>query len=212
MLQSERIQAPADNRQIGETFYLMQNLMDHAQKTDQRPAEALTSINKVIDEQHASQPTDLSAFQPPNPPMNLQLPPQRQASLAGSRTPIQAQTSLPGSNFSPQVANMNMPMQMAHLNGPISGSPHMASNPQLNMLQQSGGLTGSPGTMAAPSMVPQHSAQGSVISGASATTSPQVSAKRRRSHVKTEDDGGDVVNGRVKASPRIGGPTKKTKP
>lgn len=205
--------------EIGETFYLMQSLIEHAQKAELRPADALSSIVKVYEEQAASAPPDMAAvqaFQSQAAQMNLTLPPQRQASLAGSRTPMQAQMSLPqGGAFSPQVANMNMPMQMAHLNGPVAGSPHIPHNPQLNMIQQQQqqGQTGSPGTMAAPSMIPQHSAQGSSSTGASANTSPNVSAKRRRSQVKVEDDSGGIeTNGRVKASPRIGGgPNKKTK-
>ncbi|KAF2151774.1 hypothetical protein K461DRAFT_294661 [Myriangium duriaei CBS 260.36] len=206
--------------EIGETFYLMQSLIEHSQKSELRPADALTQLVKIYDEQVASAPQEMTttqAFQPPNPQMNLTLPPQRQASLGGNRTPLQAQMSLPQSTaFSPQVANMNLPMQMAHLNGPVAGSPHIPQNPQLNMLQQqqSQNQTGSPGTMAAPSMIPQHSAQGSSSTGASANTSPNVTAKRRRSQVKVEDDsgGGPEVNGRVKASPRIGGgPNKKAK-
>lgn len=206
--------------QIGETFYMMHSLMEHAQKTQLRPAEALTSVVKMFDEQAAAAQPDMAAmqaaFQPPNPPMNLQLPPQRQASLAaGGRTPMQAQMQLPqGNAFSPQVANMNLPMQMAHLNGPMAGSPHIPQNPQLNMIQQQQqqGQTGSPGSMAAPNMIPQHSAQGSTSTGASTNTSPNVAAKRRRSQVKVEDENGAEVNGRVKASPRIGGgPNKKAK-
>ncbi|KAK4927958.1 hypothetical protein LTR66_016253, partial [Elasticomyces elasticus] len=60
--------------------------------------------------------------------------------------------------------------------------------------------------MAAPPMVPQHSAQGTNSSVASANASPNVSGKRRRSTVKVEDEGGgEVVQAqRVKASPRVG--------
>ena len=186
----------------------MQNLIEHAQRTELRPAEALGALVKVYDEQAAANGPDLSAFQPPNPQMNLTLPPQRQASLAGAQNP---------GGFSPQVANMNMPMQMAHLNGGMAGSPQMAGNPQLNMLQQQQQQQmGSP--MVAPNMAPQHSGQGSISGGGAGTssnTSPQVSGKRRRSQIKLEDDaggGGPDATGRVKASPRIGGPNKKTKP
>lgn len=74
------------------------------------------------------------------------------------------------------------------------------------------GQTGSPAPMAAPMMIPQHSQQGTNSSAASANTSPNVSAKRRRSAVKMEDEGGGQgeVNGgnRVKASPRVGGNKK----
>lgn len=154
---------------------------------------------------------------PNNPQINLppngvpaNMPP-------GARTPGMANMQMPPNqqpNFSsPSVSNLNLPMQP---NGqhPMNGSPHIPHNPNLGPNSHlTNSHTPSPAIshMAAPSMMPQHSQQGTNSSAASANTSPNVSGKRRRSTVKLEGDdgGGGEMNGtqanqRVKASPRVG--------
>lgn len=208
--------------------------MEHSQKNEIRPNEALHALVGTFEEQQMAmqqqnagmpgQQQQQQAMQPNQAQMNMQRNASGQQFPMGSRTPMQAQMQLPQgqqANFSPQVSNPNLPMH--HLNGPMmNGSPHisqhqgipgtLAPNHQLNLGQSH---TPSPAIshMAAPPMIPQHSQQGTNSSAASANTSPNVSGKRRRSQVKMEGDdpGGPEVNGnqRVKASPRVG---KKGKP
>lgn len=108
---------------------------------------------------------------------------------------------------SPGMAQMNLPMQNG---GGMNGSPHFSHLAAPGMVGQMG-MNSSPASMhMAPPMMPQHSAQGTSSSAASADTSPQVNNKRRRSNVKMEEDGGGGgVEGKVKPSPRMG---KKAKP
>lgn len=210
----------------------MRDLMEHSQKHDLRPADALNALVASFEEQQASNQKQNASFpgpqqMPPNAAqMNMQRNGAGQQFPMGSRTPMQAQMQLPPGqqpNFSPSVSNMNLPMQ--HLNGPMvmNGSPHIGQHPGLpgglapnHNLNLGQSHTPSPAQshMAAPSMIPQHSQQGTSSSAASANTSPNVSGKRRRSQVKTEgDEMGIDMNGtqgqRVKASPRVG---KKGKP
>lgn len=120
-------------------------------------------------------------------------------------------------NNSPSVANLNLPMQANGMNG----SPHIGNNPG-NLAPAMGMMnshTPSPhqSNMAAPSMMPQHSQQGTNSSVASANTSPNVNNnnnKRRRSTVKLEGEDSGGLDGnqnqnRVKPSPRM---SKKAKP
>ena len=225
--------------QIGETIFYMKDLMDHSQRNELRPHDALKALVANYDEQAANQQANNAGGQaqqpmPPNAmPMNV---PQRAVSgqfQIGPRTPMQGQMQLPPgqqANFSPSVAHMGMPM--SHLNGPmpINGSPHIGN--QQGLIQS--GLAPNPGmsfggihtpsphqtNMAAPPMIPQQSHQGTDGSAVSVNTSPNVNQKRRRSQVKMEgDDGGGggnvdmngVQGSRVKASPRVGGSNKKTK-
>jgi len=207
--------------------------MDHAQKNELRPNDSLKTLIQVFDDQPAGQqqaPGTSGAQQAPTPQMQMQMQMnmQRAASgqfAVGNRTPMQAPMQLPGGvqqNFSPSVSHMNLPAH--HLNGPMgmNGSPHIAQhglpgsnlapNPNFNLGQAH---TPSPAQshMVAPSMIPQHSQQGTNSSAASANTSPNVNNKRRRSQVKVEGDDGGDMNGaqaqRIKASPRVGGPKKK---
>lgn len=118
---------------------------------------------------------------------------------------------------SPSVANLNLPVQANGMNG----SPHLGNNPG-NLAPNMGmanSHTPSPhqSNMAAPSMMPQHSQQGTNSSVASANTSPNVNNnnnKRRRSTVKLEGDDVGGMDGnsnanRVRPSPRM---SKKAKP
>lgn len=128
----------------------------------------------------------------------------------------------PGSQQPPgqRTPNLNGPTQfsspaVAHLGLPgAQGSPHLgAANHTPSPAQNS---------MAGPvAMVAQQSQQGTNTSGSqgtSANTSPNVSNKRRRSAIKTEDDNAGMaeVNGAgpgaskaPKASPRVGGKRQK---
>lgn len=157
--------------------------------------------------------------QPNHAQMALQRNGMVQGFPPGSGTPGQGHMQLPGQqgNFSsPSVPNMNLPM---HMNGGqmmmMNGSPHighpglpggLAPGHNLHLGQTH---TPSPAQshMAAPPMMPQHSAQGTNSSAASANTSPNMTTgKRRRSAVKLEnDDGMEPASQRVKASPRVGG-------
>lgn len=153
----------------------------------------------------------------------------------GSHTPNQNHMQLPqqgNPNFSsPSISSIGLPIHMT--NGMMNGSPHIGQHPglpqqhpgmqhmqHLQMMQMQQNHTPSPAQshMAAPSMIPQHSQQGTNSNASnvnSANTSPQVNNKRRRSQVKMEMDGmgdGEPVPQRVKPSvkpsPRIGGPKK----
>lgn len=183
----------------------MSDLMHYAQEKKMRPEQALEALVA----QYESQPNG------GNPQINY---PQN-GSAPGSRTPNMQnmQMGQNGQPFtSPSVANLNLPMQANGMNG----SPHLGNNsgnlaPNMSMANSH---TPSPhqSNMAAPSMMPQHSQQGTNSSAASANTSPNVNNnnKRRRSTVKLEGDDGGGADGnpnanRVKPSPRM---TKKAKP
>jgi hypothetical protein len=196
-----------NTNQIGETMNVMSDLMHYSQEKKMRPDQALEALVAQYDSQANGQG---------NPQINL--PPN--GMQAGNRTPSMQNMQMPqngGIYSSPSVSNLSLPMQ----NG-INGSPHLGNNPgnlgapNMNM---SNAHTPSPhqSNMAAPSMMPQHSQQGTNSSVASANTSPNVNNnnnKRRRSTVKLEgDDGGGQDNmsnaNRVKPSPRM---SKKAKP
>lgn len=201
--------------------------MEHSQKSELRPNDALSVLVASFEEQQLNAQQQNAGFGA------AQQGPQFQAAMGmrgpgqqfpmGSRTPAHANMQLPQGqqNFSPSVAHMNLP---AHLNGAMlmNGSPHiqhpgipgsnLGPNHSLNLGQVH---TPSPALahMAAPAMIPQHSQQGTSSSAASANTSPNMTGKRRRSVVKLEgDEAGGEGHGpqRVKASPRVGG--KKGKP
>lgn len=156
-----------------------------------------------------------------NPGANPQIQMQANGMAVGNRTPAMQNRPMPpngmaGGFASPSMPNLNLPMQPNGLNG----SPHLG-NPGLGAGSMMGNShTPSPhlSNMAAPPMIPQHSAQGTNSSTASANTSPNVNNtttnnnKRRRSTVKMEGDeaGADAApTGKVKPSPRM---TKKQRP
>lgn len=210
----------------------MRDLMEHSQKNELRPTDALNALVTMFEEQQAANVQQSAGIpgqqqmQPNMAQINMQRNGPGQQFSMGSRTPMQGQMQLPQGqhpNFSPSVSNMNLPMH--HLNGPMvmNGSPHIGQQPGIPGLAPNHNLnlgqshTPSPhqSHMAAPSMIPQQSQQGTSSSAASVNTSPNVSGKRRRSQVKAEGD--DLVaelhgnqGHRVKASPRVGG--KKSKP
>lgn len=178
-----------------------------------RPEQALDAL--VQDYETRGGPAAQQPNQQGNPQINL--PPN--GVPVGNRTPSMQNMQVPGAQAgtqfsSPSVSNLNLPMQNG-MSG-INGSPHIANNPGLapNM-NMPNSHTPSPhqSNMAAPPMVLQHSQQGTNSSAASANTSPNVNAKRRRSTVKLEgeDGGADGSQGanRVKPSPRM---PKKAKP
>ena len=122
----------------------------------------------------------------------------------GARTPSMAnmQMGQNGQFSSPNVSHMNLPMNGSpHIGHPGNLAPGMMANSHTPSPHQS--------NMAAPPMMPQHSAQGTNSSIASENTSPNLNnnnGKRRRSTVKMEDENEAA---RVKPSPRLG---KKQKP
>lgn len=224
-----------DMQQIGETFFFMRDLMDYSQKNELRPNDALNQMMTQFDDQQQmaqqgqqgqqgqpgqfNQPSNMGAGQmqqPNHAQMALQRNGMVQGFPPGSGTPSQGHMQLPGqqANFSsPSVPNMNLPM---HMNGQMvmNGSPHIGHPglpgglaPGHNMhLGQTHTPSPAQSHMAAPPMMPQHSAQGTNSSVASANTSPNVTGKRRRSQVKLEnDDGMEPASQRIKASPRVGG-------
>jgi hypothetical protein len=141
----------------------------------------------------------------------------------GNRTPGMANrqmlpNGMPAFAASPAMSHLNLPMQPNGMNG----SPHLGNHPGLQGNMMGNSHTPSPhlSNMAAPPMIPQHSAQGTNSSTASANTSPNATSnnqanntsnKRRRSTVKHEgDDVPETVgNAKVKPSPRM---TKKQRP
>ena len=186
----------------------MSDLMITAQEKNLRPEQAMAAIIADVDANGNPQAVN----QQGNPQLNL--PPN--GVPMGNRTPSMQHMQIPnaqgGGQFSsPSMSNLNLPMQ----NGiAMNGSPHLANNAGLAPNMNMNSHTPSPhqANMAAPSMVPQHSQQGTNSSAASANTSPNVNNKRRRSTVKMEGDEA-VADGnqaaRVKPSPRM---NKKTKP
>jgi hypothetical protein len=103
--------------------------------------------------------------------------------------------------ISPHIANQLLPG-----GAQANGSPHM------NAMNLNGMNTHTPSphqSNMAPPMVTSLSHQGSSTSGPSANTSPNVTAKRRRSAVKAEGDDGPAP--KVKASPRMTGNAKRMK-
>lgn len=177
----------SNRSQIGETMNIMSDLMHAAQEKKMRPEQALEALVAEYD----------------NPQINL--PPN--GVPQGARTPSMANMQMgPNGQFaSPSVSHMSLPM---------NGSPHLGHPgglaPGMGMTNSH---TPSPhqSNMAAPPMMPQHSAQGTNSSVASENTSPNLSNnnnKRRRSTVKMEGDDPEPAN-RVKPSPRM---SKKQKP
>lgn len=103
--------------------------------------------------------------------------------------------------ISPHIANQLLPGSAQ-----TNGSPHM------NAMSLNGMNTHTPSphqSNMAPPMVNSLSHQGSSTSGPSANTSPNVTAKRRRSTVKAENEDGPTP--KVKASPRMNANAKRTK-
>lgn len=196
--------------------------MEFSQKNDLRPHDAMNQYVAQIEEQQTQQQGfGLPQNMVPNPmqPNHAQMALQRNGIVQplpqGQGTPNQAHMQLPGQtpNFSsPSVPHMNLPMQ--HLNGQqmisMNASPHIAHPglPGANLMA-SGQIMHSPSpNMGPPMMMPQHSQQGNNPNSAqqSASTSPNLSSKRRRSHVKLEGD--DASDGppaqRLKPSPGVG--------
>lgn len=170
----------------------MSDLMHASQERKMRPEQALEALVGEYD----MQPGQHGG----NPQINLP-----NGAPQGARTPSMAnmQMGQNGQFSSPNVSHMNLPM---------NGSPHIGHPgnlaPGMNMTNSH---TPSPhqSNMAAPPMMPQHSAQGTNSSIASENTSPNLNnnnGKRRRSTVKMEDENEAA---RVKPSPRLG---KKQKP
>ncbi|KAK5006796.1 hypothetical protein LTR28_006066 [Elasticomyces elasticus] len=192
----------------------MDAFVDHVQK-----AEAQNSSQPQAPDQLGGPALNQQAQQLNHPHLNLppnnvppQIPPGARTPGTGQMPPnINLPTGQQSGFASPSMPNLGLPL---HPNGTMpphmNGSPHVHGNSNLGP----GGVpnakqhTPSPAQvhMAAPSMVPQHSAQGTNSSVASANASPNVSGKRRRSTVKVEDEGGgEIVQAqRVKASPRVG--------
>jgi len=198
--------------EITEAMSVMADLITYAQEKRMRPEQALDAL--VQEYEARGGPATQQPNQQGNPQINL---PQNGIPV-GNRTPsmqnMQMANAQAGNQFSsPSVSNLNLPMP----NGMpgMNGSPHIPNNAGLapNNMNMPNSHTPSPhqSNMAAPSMVPQHSQQGTNSSAASANTSPNVNNKRRRSTVKLEGEDGaaDGSQGRVKPSPR---PPKKGKP
>lgn len=168
----------------------MQDLMHFSQERSLRPKDAVDALAN----EYQKQPDGGMTSNPMLAAGNAQ--------MVNGGTPRMMKMGAPGNfaNSSPGMANMNLPMQA---NGAMNGSPHFG-NAAMPGLQNS---SPAPSHMAPP-MLPQHSQQGTNSTTVSADTSPQVSNKRRRSTVKTEEEG--IGNeGKVKPSPRMG---KKAKP
>ena len=203
----------SNSLQIGETMNVMSELMYFAQEKKLRPEQAIEALVAQYDSQPNGMPPQGGYPQIAFPPNGM----------AQARTPSMGnmqmqQNGQPGAFSSPSMSHLNLSMQPNGMNG----SPRLGNHPgnlapNMNMVNSH---TPSPhqSNMAAPSMVPQHSQQGTNSSAASANTSPNVNAnnsKRRRSTVKLEgEDGGGAdgntnANARVKPSPRM---SKKAKP
>jgi hypothetical protein len=112
-------------------------------------------------------------------------------------------------NMSPAMQAGMLPGNMGNM---ANGSPHLSSGPN-PMVLNAGNLIGNANLSSpaqahmAPPMVTQHSQQGNAVSS---NSSPNVTAKRRRSTaagIKGEDHDGVEVNGagtaKVKPSPRM---------
>ena len=186
----------------------MNDLIGYAQERRLKPENA---IEALVGQYQKEGPPGSDPNQQGNPQLNL---PPNGVPMA-NRTPSMQSMGMPGQFNSPSISNLNLPMQNGMPGGMNGGSPHLSHNqglaPGMNMANSH---TPSPhqAHMVAPSMLPQHSQQGTNSSAASANTSPNVNNKRRRSTVKMEgDDGGGEGGGagRVKPSPRMG---KKAKP
>ncbi|KAK3669441.1 hypothetical protein LTR78_010701 [Recurvomyces mirabilis] len=228
--------------ELGEAMTIMAPLMQFSQEKKLRPEEAVelwTAENEVLQQQQ--QQIQLQQGQQQSLTPQIQFPVANGVPVGG-RTPSMGNMAMPNNGqgqaqfASPALSHMGLPMQNGVMGG---GSPHIShqghpggapglqppqppQNMALNMLTQQVGPSHTPsprqGNMAAPQMLPQHSAHGTNSSQASANTSPQVSNKRRRSMVKAEEEGGGEgqgqgggggAQGRVKPSPRGG---KKGKP
>ena len=190
---------------------LMSDLMSFAQEKRLRAEPAMEAW---VAQYQATGGQNGAANEQGNPQINL--PPN--GVPVGNRTPSMQNMQMPnvqGQFSSPSFSNLGLPMQ----NG-MNGSPHIANNPGLapNMANMPNSHTPSPhqSNMAAPTMLPQHSQQGTNSSAASTNASPNVNNKRRRTSVKMEgDEGGGEVGvqavaaNRMKPSPRG---TKKSKP
>jgi len=200
----------------------MKDLMDYSQKNELRPHDAMNQMVAQIEEQQQNQfqqPQNMvpNPMQPNHAQMALQRNGIVQPLPQGSGTPNQSHMQLPGQtpNFSsPSVPHMNLPMQ--HLNGQqmmaMNGSPHIAHPglPGASLMAPNhmmGQMHHSPSpNMGPPMMVPQHSQQGNPNSAQqSASTSPNLSSKRRRSQVKLEGDEGldGPPSQRMKPSPGL---------
>lgn len=196
--------------------------MDYSQKNELRPHDAMNQMVAQIEEQQQNQfqqPQNMvpNSMQPNHAQMALQRNGIVQPLPQGSGTPNQSHMQLPGQtpNFSsPSVPHMNLPMQ--HLNGQqmmaMNGSPHIAHPglPGASLMAPNhmmGQMHHSPSpNMGPPMMVPQHSQQGNPNSAQqSASTSPNLSSKRRRSQVKLEGDEGldGPPSQRMKPSPGL---------
>jgi hypothetical protein len=197
----------------------MKDLMEYSQKNELRPHDAMNQMVAQIEEQQQfGQPQNMVPMQPNHAQMALQRNGIVQPLPQGAGTPIQTHMQLPGQtpNFSsPSVPHMNLPMQ--HLNGQqmmaMNGSPHIAHPglPGGSLMAPNhmmGPMHHSPSPhMGPPMMVPQHSQQGNNPNSAhqSASTSPNLSSKRRRSQVKLEGDDGleGPPSQRMKPSPGL---------
>jgi len=182
---------------------IMADLMNFSQENNMRAEKALDGYVSSMDSM-------TNGAGGGNPQAHMQA----NGVAPGVRTPAMQNRPMPqngmqGAFASPSMPNLNLPVQP-------NGSPH-PGNLNLGAGMMGNVHTPSPhiSNMAAPPMIPQHSAQGTNSSTASANTSPNVnptSNKRRRSTVKMEGDepgaeGGG--NAKVKPSPRM---TKKQRP
>lgn len=184
----------------------MQDLIVHYHSNPgMTSSEALSNLISTYPQQYGSQQIQ-QAQQMNMAQQTTALIQQQQQNLPpGARTP----SGLGSANaaggqpqfMSPHITNLGLPSAM-------NGSPHLSMQ------------THTPSPAQAHNLIPTHSQQGTNSSAASATTSPNVSNKRRRpSAVKVEaDDGSGEVNGgsgaqqKVKQSPRVGGQNKRVKP
>jgi hypothetical protein len=185
----------ANNKQLGELFGWMQELISYSKENPALPfSEVMDSLVQSMKTQNIVQQGAMQMQGAAHVAMLQQM----QQAAAGRLTngpmnmsPAMQHGMLPNmaANGSPHLTSMPNPMAMNAAN--MAGHPHTPSPGQSNM---------------APPMVAQQSLTGSVP-GASANSSPGISGKRRRSAapVKNEDDGD--INGttlkKIKPSPQL---------
>jgi hypothetical protein len=193
---------------------VMADIMSHSQEHNMRPEKAIDALAAQYEMANAGNDVGTPQGQMQQQPNGMPV---------GNRTPAMANRQMPPNGMpafaaSPALSHLNLPMQPNGMNG----SPHLG-HPGLQGGMMGNSHTPSPhlSNMAAPPMIPQHSAQGTNSSTASANTSPNATSnnnhanntsnKRRRSTVKHEGD--DVPeptgNAKVKPSPRM---SKKQRP
>lgn len=188
----------------------MQELMRYnLQHTELTPSQALNNLvgtyaaNQNLAQQsippHHQQHPQLNLMANGNPALlHQQLPP-------GARTPgLPGPGPGPPQHFMSPALPPNMLPTAAHLNPALNGSP------QINLGAPPGGVGGVSQHTPSPAQTHMQAPglPGAASSHPSANTSPNVSGKRRRAStvkVETEDGVADGAQGKVKASPRVGG-------